>query len=170
MNTNEVLRLALEALEYIRNIETDVVSQIKYGNASQIIEEALAKPDFWEGYVPEPVKPAQQEPMDFDSLFHEAEEIVRQKPTWKRFIDGTPLSNDIAVWMTVFAQDVARRISLPAQHHSKAWPPSHWTDYERSIAAAEREACAKVCDDWAKTSYLSEAKSCAKIIRARSNT
>ena len=27
-------------------------------------EEALAKPDFWEGYVPEPVKPAQQEPID----------------------------------------------------------------------------------------------------------
>jgi hypothetical protein len=36
--------------------------------------------------------------------------------------------------------------------------------------AKEREACAKVCDDWAKTSYLSEAKSCAKIIRARGNT
>jgi hypothetical protein len=35
--------------------------------------------------------------------------------------------------------------------------------------ADEREACAKVCDDWAKTSYLSEAKSCAKIIRARGN-
>jgi hypothetical protein len=59
--SKEAMKLALEALEYIRNIETDVVSQIKYGNASQIIEEALEKPDFWEGYVPEPVKPAQQE-------------------------------------------------------------------------------------------------------------
>jgi len=60
------MKLALEALEYIRNIETDVVSQIKYGNASQIIEEALEKPDFWEGYVPEPVKPApvQDNPLD----------------------------------------------------------------------------------------------------------
>lgn len=36
-----------------------------------------------------------------------------------------------------------------------------------AATAKEREACAKVCDDWAKTSYLSEAKSCAKIIRAR---
>ena len=27
------------------------------------LREALAKPDFWEGYVPEPVKPAQQEPV-----------------------------------------------------------------------------------------------------------
>lgn len=61
-------------------------------------------------------QPAQQEPVDFASLLREAEEIVREKPTWKRFIDGTPLANDIAVWMTVFAQDVARRTSpQPAQ-------------------------------------------------------
>lgn len=48
-------------------------------------------------------------PTDFVSLLREADEIVRAKPTWRRFIDGTPLSNDIAVWMVVFAQDVARR-------------------------------------------------------------
>jgi hypothetical protein len=53
------------------------------------------------------------EPVDFVSLLREADEIVRGKPTWKRFIDGTPLSNDIAVWMTVFAQDVARRAAPP---------------------------------------------------------
>ena len=49
--------------------------------------------------------------MDFASLLREAEEIVQSKPTWKRFIDGTPLANDIAVWMVVFSQDVARRTS-----------------------------------------------------------
>jgi hypothetical protein len=54
-----------------------------------------------------------QEPVDFASLLREAEEIVQSKPTWKRFIDGTPLANDIAVWMAVFAQDVARRTSPP---------------------------------------------------------
>jgi hypothetical protein len=59
-------------------------------------------------------QPAQQEPVDFTSLLREAEEIVQGKPTWKRFIDGTPLSNDIAVWMAVFAQDVARRTTPPA--------------------------------------------------------
>ena len=68
-------------------------------------------------------EPAQHEPMDFSSLLREAEEIVRQKPTWKRFIDGTPLSNDIAVWMTVFAQDVARRTFPPAQQEPVAWQP-----------------------------------------------
>ena len=66
-------------------------------------------------------QPAQQEPVDFASLLREAEEIVREKPTWKRFIDGTPLANDIAVWMTVFAQDVARRASPQAQQEPVCW-------------------------------------------------
>jgi hypothetical protein len=44
----------------------------------------------------------------FDATLREAEGQVRASPLWKRFIDGTPLSNDIAVWMTVFAQHEAR--------------------------------------------------------------
>jgi len=28
-----------------------------------------------------------------------------------------------------------------------AWTQAYWTEYEHSIAAAEREACAKVCED-----------------------
>ena len=46
--TNEerkVIELALEALEYIRNFETDVASQIKYGQAAKALKEALAQPD-----------------------------------------------------------------------------------------------------------------------------
>lgn len=42
-------------------------------------------------------------------LLKEADQIVRSKSVYKKFIDGTPLANDIAVWMTAFAQDVARR-------------------------------------------------------------
>ena len=45
--TNEerkVIELALEALEYIRNFETDVASQTKYGQAAEAIKEALAQP------------------------------------------------------------------------------------------------------------------------------
>ena len=50
MNTkDEALRLALEALEYIRNCETDVSSQTKYGQAEEVIKQALAQPE------PEPV-------------------------------------------------------------------------------------------------------------------
>jgi hypothetical protein len=36
-------------------------------------------------------------------LHGEAQRIVESSPLWKRFIDGTPLSNDIACWMVDFA-------------------------------------------------------------------
>ena len=46
--SKEAMKLALEALEH------------ECVDAITALREALAKPDFWEGYVPEPVKPAQQ--------------------------------------------------------------------------------------------------------------
>ena len=102
----EALKLALEALNWSTPHEGAVIT---HGEAITAIKAALAQP-------------AQQEPVDFTSLLREAEEIVQSKPTWKRFIDGTPLSNDIAVWMAVFAQDVARRnASQPAQQEPVAW-------------------------------------------------
>jgi hypothetical protein len=33
-----------------------------------------------------------------------------------------------------------------ADERNRTWTQEHWTDYERSIATQEREACAKVCD------------------------
>ena len=33
-----------------------------------------------------------------------------------------------------------------ADERNRTWTPSEWTEYERSIAAQEREACAKVVD------------------------
>lgn len=42
ISTERALNLALEALEYIRNFETGVTSQTKYGNAAKVIKEALA--------------------------------------------------------------------------------------------------------------------------------
>jgi hypothetical protein len=41
--SKEAMKLALEALEYIRNIDTEVASQIKYGNAAKFFEEALVE-------------------------------------------------------------------------------------------------------------------------------
>jgi hypothetical protein len=29
------------------------------------------------------------------------------------------------------------------------WTQEHWTEYEHDIAAIEREACAKICEDFA---------------------
>ena len=33
-----------------------------------------------------------------------------------------------------------------AAERNRTWTQDHWTEYERSIAAAEREACAQVCE------------------------
>lgn len=47
----------------------------------------------------------QQEPEAWDwvSLTNAAQEIVHSKAVWKRFIESTPLANDIACWMADFA-------------------------------------------------------------------
>ena len=51
-------------------------------------------------------QPAQvgAEPVAWVVLQKTADEIVRSKSLWKRFIDGTPLENDIACWMADFAE------------------------------------------------------------------
>lgn len=48
------------------------------------------------------------------------------------------------------------------------WTQAHWTEYEHNLVAAEREACAKLCDEVeGRPEYLSVAKLCAAAIRAR---
>lgn len=42
-------------------------------------------------------------PLDWVAMLKDAIGIVKSKPTYKRFIDGTPLSNDVPVWMADFA-------------------------------------------------------------------
>ena len=56
--SKDVMKLALEALE---NSWTEPGNkQYEFEKeAITALREALAEPDFWEGYVPEPVKPAQ---------------------------------------------------------------------------------------------------------------
>lgn len=46
----------------------------------------------------------EQEPVAWIDFQKEAQQIVESKVLWKRFIDGTPLANDIACWMADFAQ------------------------------------------------------------------
>ena len=50
---------------------------------------------------------------------------------------------------------------------NRTWTQEHWTEYERSIVEAEREACAKVAEELHPG--LSSTR-VAEIIRARSNT
>lgn len=59
--SKEAMKLALEALEHLQ--PTALTSFYTIGDRDKAItalRKALAEPDFWEGYVPEPVKPAQQ--------------------------------------------------------------------------------------------------------------
>jgi hypothetical protein len=55
-----------------------------------------------------------QEPVVWFDLLKQAEEVVRSKPLWKKYIDGTPLANDIAVWMASFAQEHTTPPAQPA--------------------------------------------------------
>ena len=41
--------------------------------------------------------------MKYIELLKDAAVIVRGKLLWERFIDGTPLSNDLPFWMADFA-------------------------------------------------------------------
>jgi hypothetical protein len=60
-------------------------------------------------------KPAPvQEPVAWVDLLKQAEEIVRSKSLWKKYINGTPLANDIAVWMVSFAQEHTSPPGQPA--------------------------------------------------------
>ena len=45
----------------------------------------------------------EQEPVAWITLQKEAQQIVKSKVLWEKFIDGTPLANDIACWMADFA-------------------------------------------------------------------
>jgi len=58
--SKETMKLALGKIKSARDCHPNAVNTLLF-EAEEILEEARAKPDFWEGYVPEPVKPAQQE-------------------------------------------------------------------------------------------------------------
>jgi hypothetical protein len=66
-----------------------------------------------------------------------------------------------------------------ADERTRTWTQAHWTEYERSIAAVEREACAKVCEelvpDMSRTANDASVWDvatfdCAAAIRARGET
>jgi hypothetical protein len=63
--------------------------------------------------------PRRRNEMKYTDLLKDAAVIVRGKLLWKRFIDGTPLSNDLPFWMA---------------------------DFAAAAAAHEREECAKIAE------------------------
>ena len=61
--SKEAMKLALEALDNLMYWDNGKPDYDEARQAITALREALAKPDFWEGYVPEPVKPAQRCPL-----------------------------------------------------------------------------------------------------------
>jgi hypothetical protein len=72
--SKEAMKLALEHAKrderHLNHAETRYWCRM-YRDIAEKAVEALAKPDFWEGYVPEPVKPAQQEYASFAEWAHD---------------------------------------------------------------------------------------------------
>jgi hypothetical protein len=85
------LRQAIEQVE--RQFNPDWNQQAVLVERIRELEAELAKPE--------------QEPVTWGTLNKLAQTIVKEKYLFKRFIDGTPLANDIAVWMTEFALEYA---------------------------------------------------------------
>ncbi len=55
-----------------------------------------------------------------------------------------------------------------SDERNRTWTQEHWTEYERSIAAAEREACARVClTEWSTLGQMEAGEAFARAIRAR---
>jgi hypothetical protein len=58
-----------------------------------------------------------------------------------------------------------------ADERNRTWTQEHWTEYERSIAAVEREACAKMCEQQSLLQLdervMRGIDACAAVIRAR---
>ena len=57
---------------------------------------------------------------------------------------------------------------IRADERNRTWTQEHWTEYERSIAASEREACARVClTEWSTLGQMEAGEAFARVIRAR---
>jgi hypothetical protein len=72
-------------------------------------------------------------------LLQKAKRQVRESSLYARFIDGTPLENDIACWMAEFAgqalHDAATVQEIPIARPPEADP--HSTEWYERMAAAE---------------------------------
>lgn len=90
---------------------------------------------------------------------------------WRRRYESL-LEDIVRVSVAYEAGLVKGRKEGAAAERNRVWTQSDWTDYERDIAAAEREACAKVCEDkaaeWANGEVVGRWQAeCAAAIRAR---
>jgi hypothetical protein len=95
-------------------------------------------------------EPAPVQPVAWVDLLKQAEEVVRSKPLWKKYIDGTPLANDIAVWMASFAQEHTTPPAQPAPESGSWYAASDIDNMVRDLDVAMNgdgaAPQAKLCD------------------------
>ena len=94
----EAMKQALEALEYYdkpRDEYSARTAREQDTKAITSLRQAIAEAEKHE---------VSQEPVAWVDLLKAAEQIVKDKFLYKRFIDGTPLANDIPCWMADFAK------------------------------------------------------------------
>jgi len=107
-------------------------------NAKLMDAECIKTAPFALYTTPPAAQPAVQEPVAWIDLLKKAEEVVRSKPLWKKYIDGTPLANDIAVWMAKFAQENTAAQPAPVQPDYKQLYEQVCEQYD--VLAKELEA------------------------------
>ena len=107
----EAMKLALKALEHMLEDAKQERLTVEYWNecvdAITALREALAEPDFWEGYVPEPVKPAQQEPVQRYSPNGEGGMEIDSLGAWVKFIPPQPAQR---TWVELTDEEVDRAL------------------------------------------------------------
>ena len=121
-----VSALEAELAKFEHNHFSDAMSVLADVNADLIKEAALAQSE----QEPDVTGNTGQEPVAWVSLIQEAQAIVEGKYLFKRFIDGTPLSNDIAVWMTEFAL----KYTAPTKPEQELDYPPECTTPEMKVA------------------------------------
>jgi len=126
--------------------------------------------DFWEGYVPEPVKPAPVQEMDKTvDMAREAGAADITSHGWTSWV-GTQSTEFLKRFEALVRADEREKTNRRAN--------ASWALMCEKMVAAEREACAKVCDsleEQCEKLGMPDEKwptpaDCAAVIRTRGNT
>jgi hypothetical protein len=106
---NAAIQSGKQAIAELESQEPDVEETLhlyafnyRQAHTSQAHEMWLKLEQFVDRKMKAPQR-TEQEPVAWIALQKEAQQIVESKVLWKKFIDGTPLANDIACWMADFA-------------------------------------------------------------------
>ena len=82
-----------------------------------------------------------------------------------KYAANDPRANITVSYVSIFEEKFAELVRQDERNLRRT--KKEWSDYERAIAADEREACAKLCDDLDRKWNQSGVRECAAAIRGR---